>query len=160
MQKYDFKYHVYKIADSLIYYLLPALVFFAPVKGICITVMMFVILDTATGIWKSKKNGIPITSRGLYGFVSKSISYQAFILLTYTFGYHILDGLIDAMTGVTYTMTKLVSIILMYIEVKSINENYHAVTGVNLGKEIVDLLDNFKKFKSRINDKDGYKGPD
>ena len=77
------KYYLIKAFGSLENIIFPLLVFFAPIKGIFLTVAVFIALDTCTGIWKCKKLKKPITSRGLSALVSKTLLYEALVLATF-----------------------------------------------------------------------------
>jgi len=52
------------------------LAFFMPITGMVLAVGFAIFLDTITGIWKSRKNGVPIRSRRLSAVISKMFLYQ------------------------------------------------------------------------------------
>jgi len=136
----DMKYYLTKIGDSLYNFLIPVCLFFAPVKGILITVAAFIIIDTISGIWKSKVTNIPITSRGLSGIVSKMLLYQAAIIATYLLDYYILGDISEGIFGIEGLPVKAAAMLLIFIEMQSINENYKIAKGIDLWVEFKKLL--------------------
>jgi len=157
----DAKYHIVKISTSIWNVVLPIAIFFAPVKGILITVGAFIILDTISGIWKSKVNKIPITSRAMSGVISKMVLYQLTVLTTYLLDYYILGDILESLFGIPGLMVKAVSLLLIFIECQSINENYKIARGIDLWKEFKKLLRRAKEVTTEVTgirkDLDGMK---
>ena len=146
------KYYLDKILQSGWNFLVPLFVFFAPMKGILITVLMFIIFDTITGIWKSKKLNIPIRSHGLTAIAAKMVLYVGSILLTYLMDVYILGDILKSVFSVEHLLIKVLALVLVYIEIKSINENYEAVKGINLWTEFKNLLYKVKEIKKDVDD--------
>jgi phage-related holin len=117
--------------------------FFAPVKGILITVAAFIILDTISGLWKAKVTKTPITSKGLSGIISKMLLYQAAILATYLLDFYVLGDILKGIFGIEGLLVKAAAMLLVFIEAQSINENYKIAKGIDLWAE-------FKKMISRV----------
>ena len=65
--------------------------FFLPISGILFLIVFAIILDTLTGIWKSKKLKIPITSRKLSAIVSKIMLYEVAVIGFYLIDFWILN---------------------------------------------------------------------
>jgi hypothetical protein len=62
--------------------LLTLITFFAPIHGVVLTVISFILFDTVIAYWRVKKTGIKWTSKKLrVGLVQKSITYVALIVL-------------------------------------------------------------------------------
>ena len=57
--------------------------FFLPIIGILFLIGFAILVDTFTGIWKSKKLKIKITSRGLSAVISKLLLYEIAVILFY-----------------------------------------------------------------------------
>lgn len=147
---HDFKYYFLKLFQAAEHLYIPLIAFFIPIKGIIITILAFIAVDTFTGIWKSKKKKIPITSKGLSAVVSKILLYEMAILITYCLDIFIVGEILQHLFSVKDLLTKVVALILVYIEAKSINENYREVKGVNFWHEFKALLSRTKELKEEI----------
>ncbi len=118
------------------------LVFFAPVVGILIAVGLAIALDTIFGIAKSIKLKEKITSRKLSNIVSKFVLYQASVLLIFTIDTFLLGEFFKIWFSIPYFFTKVVTIILIFIEAVSIKENFEQAFNI-------DVLKMLKKFLRR-----------
>lgn len=131
--------------------------FFLPISGILILIGVSVIVDTLTGVWKSKKLGTPITSRKLSAVISKILLYEVTVMLFYLIDYYILNDIILTFFSVELLTTKILALVLVSIEVISINENYKAVKNIDLWQSLKNLFARAKEvaqdFKN-INAKD------
>jgi hypothetical protein len=124
--------------------------FFLPISGILFLIAFAIIVDTITGIWKSKKLGIAITSRKLSGIISKLFLYEIACILTYLIDIYILNDIILQFFSVPLMVTKILSLVLVSIEVMSISENYKAVKGIDLWQALKNLLSRAKIIKQDI----------
>ena len=131
--------------------------FFLPISGILILIGVSVILDTLTGVWKSRKLGTPITSRKLSSVISKILLYEVTVVLFYLIDYYILNDIVLTFFSVELMTTKILALVLVSIEVISINENYKAVKNIDLWESLKNLFARAKEvtqdFKN-INEKD------
>ena len=131
--------------------------FFLPISGILILIGVSVILDTITGVWKSRKLGTPITSRKLSSVISKILLYEVTVMLFYLIDYYILNDIVLTFFSVELMTTKILALVLVSIEVISINENYKAVKNIDLWESLKNLFARAKEvtqdFKN-INEKD------
>ena len=131
--------------------------FFLPISGILILIGVSVILDTLTGVWKSRKLGTPITSRKLSSVISKILLYEVTVMLFYLIDYYILNEIVLTFFSVELMTTKILALVLVSIEVISINENYKAVKNIDLWESLKNLFARAKEvtqdFKN-INEKD------
>lgn len=110
----------------------PLITFFTPISGILILMITLILADTATGIWKSKKLGVPITSRGMSAFVSKVFLYCGGVLLIFAVDELLLNEIMLYFFTVEHLATKCISMIFAFVELISINENWKAVKGFDL----------------------------
>ena len=122
--------------------------FFMPITGMVLAVGFAIFLDTITGIWKSRKNGVPIRSRRLSAVISKMFLYQVTIILFFLIDWFILNGILKAIFNQDLLLTKVLSLVLISIEVVSINENYKAVRGIDLWASLKKLLSRAKELKN------------
>ena len=134
--------------------LTPLLIFFAPIQSILLMMILLVLADTVSGIWKCKKLKIKITSFGLSALVSKLFVYCGAILLVYSVDQILIDDLLKTVFSVDHTVTKLVALVFSFIELKSIDENYVAVKGYGFWEKTKQLIKGLKVVKSEY---DGIK---
>jgi hypothetical protein len=124
------------------------LAFFMPITGMVLAVGFAIFLDTITGIWKSRKNGVPISSRRLSAVISKMFLYQLTIILFFLIDWFILNDILKTIFTTELLLTKVLSLVLISIEVVSINENYKAVRGIDLWASLKRLLSRAKELKN------------
>lgn len=124
--------------------------FFLPISGILFLIGFAIVLDTITGIWKSKKLKIPITSRKLSTIISKMMLYEIAVIGFYLIDFWILNDIIMKFFSVPLMLTKILSLVLCSIECISINENIKAVKGVDIWSAFKQLLQRSKEIKNDI----------
>lgn len=124
------------------------LTFFMPITGMVLAVGFAIFLDTITGIWKSRKNGVPIRSRRLSAVISKMFLYQLTIILFFLIDWFILNDILKSIFTTDLLLTKVLSLVLISIEVVSINENYKEVRGIDLWASLKRLLSRAKELKN------------
>lgn len=140
---------------SYLNYLLSGLIlFFAPIQGLLIAVAFGIFLDTFTGIFKSVKiNGWrSIRSRTLSHIVSKMLLYQITILLLFVIDKFLLNEFVKLHFTIDFMFTKLVAIVLIFIELVSIKENVEEALKIDIWKMLKNLLNRAKEVKSDINE--------
>jgi len=126
-------------------------VFFAPVKGIVILVALSTIIDTGFGFWKAHKLGDEITSKKWrFGFVPKLLSYVTAVMLIYASDFFIINELTKMVVSVEFVSTKLLAIVLISIEVKSMDESFKAVKGYSYLAKITGMLKKAKDIKKEL----------
>ena len=126
--------------------------FFMPISGILILIGMSVILDTLTGVWKSRKLKTPITSKKLSAVISKILLYEVTVMLFYLIDYFILNDIILTFFSVELMTTKILALVLVSIEVISINENYKAVKNIDLWQSLKNLFARAKEVTQDFKD--------
>lgn len=124
--------------------------FFLPISGILFLIGFAIVLDTITGVWRAKKLGIPITSRGLSAIISKLLLYEVAVIGFYLIDFWILNDIIMKFFSVPLMLTKILSLVLCSIECISINENIKAVKGVDIWSAFKNLLQRSKEIKNDI----------
>ena len=126
--------------------------FLMPISGLLFLVGFVIVLDTVTGIWKSYKNKVKITSRGLSAIISKMLLYEVTVVLFYMIDTFILNNIILQFFSVELLLTKVLALILVSIEVMSINENYKAVKGLDLWQAMKNLFARAKEIKKEVDE--------
>jgi hypothetical protein len=124
--------------------------FLLPIKPLLILVGLCIFLDTIFGVWKCKKTGVEVNSKGLSAIISKMVLYQSAIILFFALEKYILGDFVMLFTSIHLFITKIIAILLIGIEVTSISENIKAVTGRGLWGRIRALLGRAKAIKSDI----------
>lgn len=138
----------------LIYLLTGLLVFFAPINGLLISVGMAIALDTFTGVFKSiKLNGWrSVRSRKLSQIVSKMLLYQITLILLFIMDRCVLNEFIFSHFKIQFMFTKLVAILLLFIELVSVKENIEEALKIDIWKMLKGLLRRAKEIKTDFNE--------
>lgn len=126
--------------------------FLMPISGLLFLVGFVILLDTITGVWKSYKNKVKITSRGLSAIISKMLLYEVTVIMFYMIDKFILNSIILQFFSVELLLTKVLALILVSIEVMSINENYKAVKGLDLWEAMKNLFSRAKDIKKEVDE--------
>ena len=126
--------------------------FLMPISGLLFLVGFVIALDTVTGVWKSYKNKVKITSRGLSAIISKMLLYEVTVIMFYMIDKFILNSIILQFFSVELLLTKVLALILVSIEVMSINENYKAVKGLDLWQAMKNLFARAKDIKKEVDE--------
>ena len=137
-----------KIYGSL---LLPVILFFAPIAWMIFLVGLSTIIDTGFGVWKAKSLGEEVSSKLCRkGLVPKVRSYVIMVLLLYMADYYIINELTKLFINVEFISTKLVSLVLIVIEVKSMDESFNKVKGYSFINKLYKNVKSIKKAKEDI----------
>lgn len=123
----------------------------APVKPMVLLAIATIILDMCFGIWRSvRKNGwTSIRSRRLSNTISKSLLYSGAIVFIYLLEKYILSDLLAYFIAVDLLLTKAFTAFCVFTEVKSINESYFSVTGINVWDKFIGFV---KRGKEQLED--------
>lgn len=113
---------------------------FSPVIPMIASVLLFILLDTLTGLVKAKYVAEARNSNSMKrGLLPKLIIYTACILVVYIGDRFITNEFVKHYFLFDYLLTRVVALILIFIEIWSIDENFKAIFGKS-------LIDYFKKF--------------
>ena len=118
--------------------------FFAPVIPFIIATFCFIIFDTLMGILKVKYTEDTCNSnRFKRGFVPKVIIYTLVLLTVFIADKTITSEPIKHYTQFDFVITKIVALILIFIESWSIDENFKSIFGIS-------IIAKFKQFLNYI----------
>lgn len=119
----------------------------APVKPMVLMAIFSIILDMGFGIWRSvKKTGWKsIRSRRLSNTISKSLLYSGAIVFIFLLEKFVLADLLGYFISVDLLLTKAFTAFCVFTEVKSINENYYAVTNINVWDKFLGFVKRSKE---------------
>lgn len=134
----------------LTYIFTTLLLFFAPIQGLLISVGTAIALDTIFGIAKAIKLKDKITSRKLSNIISKFVLYQAAVLLIFTIDTFLLGEFFKLWFSIPFFFTKIVTIILIFIEAVSIKENFEEAFNVNVFRLLKKFLKRGVEIKEDI----------
>jgi hypothetical protein len=126
--------------------------FLSPIIPLLLLVGGAIALDTITGVWKAKRLNEKITSKKLSRIISKMLLYQLAIILFFVMDKYIIGDFVGMFTHIPLVLTKLMSLTFSYIELKSIDENYEAMTGKSFWKSLKEMLHRAKAIKKDIED--------
>jgi hypothetical protein len=131
--------------------LLSTLAILAPVKPLVLIAVLAIVLDTCFGIWRSvKKNGwSSIRSRRLSHTISKSLLYSGAIVFIFLLEKFVVADILGHFIAIDLVLTKAFTFFCVITEVKSINESYLSVTGVNVWDKFIAFL---KRSKEQIDE--------
>lgn len=128
--------------------------FLSPIYGIIFLLSLAVMTDTVFAIYATiKLNGInSFQSNKLFNLAIKTFFYMGSLLLAFTIDTFIVSS--NTMFGIELLFSKVIAILWIYIEVKSIDE-----TSIKLGnkplltiiKEMINVFKSLKKDIGNIN---------
>jgi hypothetical protein len=123
----------------------------APVKPMVLIAVLTIILDMCFGIWRSvRKNGwASIRSRRLSNTISKSLLYSGAIVFIFLLEKFVIADILAYFISVDLILTKAFTFFCVFTEVKSINENYFSVTGINVWDRFISFI---KRGKEQLED--------
>jgi hypothetical protein len=109
---------------------------FAPIKGAFIFVILLVMVDTFTGVYSAyKQDKKSVTSNKAFQVVPKLIFYGLLIIIGQALSYYV-----DS----TLPWVKLALAGIAWIEIKSIDENYKDIFGYSFINKIFQALNKIK----------------
>jgi hypothetical protein len=119
----------------------------APVQPMVLMAIFTIILDMCFGVWRSvKKNGwASIRSRRLSNTISKSLLYSGAIVFIFLLEKFVLSDLLGYFIRVDLLLTKGFTAFCVFTEIKSINESYFSVTGVNVWDKFISFVKRSKE---------------
>lgn len=127
------------------------LIFLNPIAGVILTVISFVAFDTLIAYWRVKKLGGKWTSRKLrVGLINKCLTYVSLIILFFLMDKFILNSLFVNLVKIDYFMTKLLSLVFIFIEFTSIDESYTIVKGKSIFTSVKELIGKANDIKNDL----------
>jgi phage-related holin len=102
--------------------------YFSPAFPMMVAIIFFLIADFITGIMAAQKRGEEILSKKMRPTITKGIGYMVAILVAHVFQKNFL---------VDIEVLKIISGLIAFIEVKSLDENFRIITGKSLFKQFL-----------------------
>lgn len=103
----------------------------SPVVPILLVVLLFIVVDFATGVYASKVKKRKIKSSGFRKTVEKFVLYCGAVLLARCFDFGVTDA---------FYVTQCVGGFIAATELLSIFENISAITGIPIGERLKSVL--------------------
>jgi hypothetical protein len=141
---------IQQIQDNIIIVIAALGAFFLPIQPLMLLVGMMILLDTITGLWKAYKIKERISSRKLSNVVSKMVLYQGVVITLFILEKYALAEFVTYFIEVPYFLTKLISIILIMIELMSMHENFEVITKINLWKAFKKIVTRGQEAKNDL----------
>jgi hypothetical protein len=131
--------------------LITFLVFITPIKGLMILISFAVAFDTLFAIYVAvKQKGIrAFKSTKLFNIVVKTFFYMSTILLAFLIDTYIFES---KLFDISHLISKVVTFIWLYIEIKSIDETSQKLGNKSLWVIFKDLMSKAKDLKKDINE--------
>lgn len=162
---------VHKICEALTPVILFIAAFLAPIAGVLAAVGFFIAADMMMAFWRvmaiRKKNkhkledGKKLTAQDIEkakwtsrkaraGLLPKVVSYNVVIISFYLLDRFVMNDFIHLFTSIPYALTKLLAMVLIWIEIKSIDESFEEVKGKSLFWYIADMVKIAKKVHGKV----------
>jgi uncharacterized membrane protein YqjE len=125
--------------------------FFQPIGGVLLAVGLFITFDTIMAMWRSRMKGVEITSKKARKMLPKLLSYNMLVITFWIMDKFIINDIMLIFFSVNYILTKILAMVLIFIEVKSIDESWKIVKGKSLFTSLQEMIGFIKKTKSDIN---------
>ena len=140
-----------KISQAIMAFIIAFWSLVIPIQGFIGIVIAAVLLDTMTGIAASVRKGgwHTLQSTKLFNVAVKLFFYMGVILLFFMIGTHVFEGEI---MGIKYPLTKSITLVFLYIESKSFDENQKVFSGKSIAQWLRELYKNLKAIKKDFND--------
>ena len=104
------------------------IIFFTPIHGILLLVGLSIMMDTVFGLYTSNKLNLPITSRKMGRVITKMLVYQSTVILFFLIDCFLINDIVMALlTPISYLTTKLMSMVLVSVELYSMDESIRLV---------------------------------
>ena len=123
-----------KLLDALAASLLAL---FAPIQTMVLSTLLLVVADLITGVWVSRRRGMPLHSKGIKHTVVKLAVYELAIVLAYVTEVYLTQSSIPVLNVITS--------IIGITELKSCLENMNILIGGDVVKQILERISNDTK---------------
>jgi phage-related holin len=137
--------------NAIIYFLVTIATFLTPIKGLFLLVSFAVLCDTICAMYSViKLQGIKhISSTKFFNIVVKTWFYLGSIILAYLVDVYILE---NELLGVTNLVSKVVCVVWISIEVKSLDETSQKLGNRPFLEVLKALITKLKSLKKDLND--------
>lgn len=123
--------------------------FIAPIQSLILMLITFILLDTFVGIYVSvKQNGWKsYSSNKLFNIVVKSFFYVVSVVGSFMLDKFVFGG---SLFGISYLLSKTMSIFWTYIEVKSLDEHSQRLGNRSFWELVKEFVKKIMRIKTDI----------
>lgn len=134
--------------------LLALLLFFTPIQGLITAIIVVTLLNTFTGIIKTVKlySIKAISPQRLLDCFTKIFIYIMCVVCIFPLDYYLLNEFLIKWFSMDYFFTKLCTILVCTMELKSIKENVELILNVDFWSLIKNILNKGKDISKDIKD--------
>lgn len=127
--------------------------FISPIAGVLSAVGIFIAADAVFARYRCYVLKVKWTSRKFRaGLIPKVITYNLFVLSFFMLDKYVINDFIALFTNIPFALTKILAMVLIYVELKSIDESFEAIKGKSLFKYLVEMIIHAKKLNKQMSD--------
>lgn len=127
--------------------------FVSPIAGVLAAVGIFIAADAVFARYRCYVLKVKWTSRKFRaGLIPKVITYNLFVLSFFFLDKYVINDFISLFTSIPFALTKILAMVLIYVELKSIDESFEAIKGKSLFRYLVEMITHAKKLNKQMSD--------
>lgn len=119
--------------------------FITPIIAPLVLMWLFLFAHFGTGIWRSKKLGVPLEHNRFFDIIQRGILFMIAILCV-----HAMESVFPELQGAR--LTRVTAMFICSLELRGILQNVRATTGVDILGQIGEYLKGFSRFASKKKD--------
>ena len=140
---------------NILQFILPAILafgaFISPIAGVLTAVGVFIAADMIFARYRCYVQKIKWTSRkARAGLLPKVMTYNCFVLSFFVMDKFVINEFITLFTQIPFALTKILAMVLIWIELKSIDESFEAIKGKSLFMYLIDMIKSARKINKQI----------
>ena len=133
------KEFLFQVGNALLPVFIAFCAFISPIAGVLSAVGIFIAADAVFARYRCYKLKVKWTSRKFRaGLIPKVITYNIFVLSFFMLDKFVINDFITLFTQIPYALTKILAMVLIYVELKSIDESFEAINGKSLFKYLIE----------------------
>jgi len=144
---------LFQVQSVLLPVFLAFCTFVSPIAGVLASVGIFIAADAIFARYRCYVLKVKWTSRKFRaGLIPKVITYNLFVFSFFMLDKFVINDFIALFTNIPFALTKILAMVLIYIEVKSIDESFEALKGKSLFKYLIEMITHAKKLNKQMSD--------
>jgi hypothetical protein len=144
---------LFQVQSVLLPVFLAFCTFVSPIAGVLASVGIFIAADAIFARYRCYVLKVKWTSRKFRaGLIPKVITYNLFVFSFFMLDKFVINDFIALFTNIPFSLTKILAMVLIYIEVKSIDESFEALKGKSLFKYLIEMITHAKKLNKQMSD--------
>jgi hypothetical protein len=147
------KEFLFQVQSVLLPVLLAFCTFISPIAGVLFAVGVFIALDAIFARYRCYVLKVKWTSRKFRtGLIPKIITYNIFVISFFVLDKFVINDFITLFTQIPFVLTKILALVLIYIEIKSVDESFEVIKGKSLFKYLIEMIVQAKKLNKQMSD--------